>query len=128
MALNINEKIKNMFIKNSFSESTTDGYSANYVNQTINTKIGYERVHLDNGGTQTFTVTTRGTYIVTTTSNSGGIKSCYLILTGNSTPTVVNLGGSTGTQISITGSGTTLSVENQGAYGTEVTIITLTDS
>ena len=36
MALNINEKIKNTFIKNSYSTSTTDGYSANYVNETLN--------------------------------------------------------------------------------------------
>lgn len=35
MALNINEKIKNTFIKNSYSTSTTDGYSANYLNTYI---------------------------------------------------------------------------------------------
>lgn len=35
MALNINEKIKNTFIKNSYSTSTTDGYSANYVNGLV---------------------------------------------------------------------------------------------
>lgn len=35
MALNINEKIKNMLFKNSYSESTTDGYSANYINGLV---------------------------------------------------------------------------------------------
>lgn len=35
MALNINEKIKNMLFKNSYSTSPTNGYSANYMNTYI---------------------------------------------------------------------------------------------
>ena len=35
MALNINEKIKKLFIKNEYSQSSNDSYSANYVNGKI---------------------------------------------------------------------------------------------
>lgn len=35
MALNINEKIKKLFIKNEYSQSSNDSYSANYVNEKV---------------------------------------------------------------------------------------------
>lgn len=44
MALNINEKIKNMLFKNSYSESTTDGYSANYLNNLLETSAIQSKV------------------------------------------------------------------------------------
>ncbi|MDD4734023.1 MAG: hypothetical protein PHU05_04180 [Bacilli bacterium] len=65
--------------------------------------------------------------IITTTSNSGLIKGCWLVLTGNASGSVVNLSSSFGGDISVSSSGATITVANNGAYATNATIIVLTN-
>ena len=107
------------------SGSTTDTYSCVYVNTKLNGKVDTITVSLSANASYTFNSSTRGTYIITTTSNSGGTKSCYLVLTGNSGANIINLAPDTGSSISVTSTGSTIVIANSG-YGTNLTIITLT--
>lgn len=66
----------------------------------------------------------RGTYIVTTTSNSGAARGCWLLLTMNGVGHVIDL-ATTGTSINVSSNGGEISITNNSNYGTAVAIITL---
>lgn len=75
MALNINEKIKNIFIKNSYSTSTTDGYSANYINQitsAINVRMSSSATITTSNTSVTLTFDTINAQKGTSLTNSNG--------------------------------------------------------
>lgn len=113
---------------NTHSESTTDAYCCDYVNNIVKGKATVVSTSLNPSTTITFTGTTRGTYIITTTSNSGLVKGCWLILTGNASGTIIDLsGGTVGTSIVVSSNGETISVTNNSSYGTACYMITLAD-
>lgn len=115
-------------VVNVASESTTDAYSCDYVNNIVKGKATVASVPLNPSTTITFTGTNRGTYIITTTSNSGLVKGCWLVLTGNAGGTIIDLsGGNAGTSIVVSSNGGTISVTNNGSYGTTCYMITLAD-
>ena len=112
-------------ILNVDNNSTTDTLSANLINTKLTGKVDTITVTLSAGASYTFNSSTRGTYIVTTTSNAATIKSCYLVMTGNAGANIINLASDTGSAISVTSTGSTIVVANSGAYATKLTIITL---
>lgn len=107
-------------IVNAASNSQTNTYSCDY----INTKASIYCKSLANNSSITFNGSNRGTYLITTTSNSSGTKSCFLLLTGNTTGAIFSLNSGT-PSINVSSNGGTITVENTSSYTTKCYIVEL---
>ena len=94
---------------------------------SLKNKVGVRKLSIGAGATKTITGWLRATYLISTTSNSGVIKGCWLLLTGSGVGTLVNLVDGTGSNISISSNGSEITITNNGSYATYCYITTLAD-
>lgn len=94
---------------------------------SLKNKIGVRKKSLPAKSTITITGSIRATYLISTTSNSGVIKSCWLLLTGNDYGVAVNLADGTGGSISVSSNGAEISITNNGNYASNCYITTIAD-
>lgn len=109
--------------------STTKAYNCNYSNNyftQVNNKVNLYKKNLPNGSTITFNGNNRAAYLISTTSNSAGIRGSWLLVTSSGSDTPINL-SSSGSNISISSNNGVISIANNGNYGTNCFIVELAD-
>lgn len=116
-------------LNNNFDE-LDDGLSnkVNFdeLNDGLSNKVNLYKKSLPNGSTITFNGNNRAAYLISTTSNSAGIRGSWLLVTSSGSDTPINL-SSSGSNISISSNNGVISIANNGNYGTNCFIVELAD-